>query len=187
MKSEMIVFVGGQGSGKGTFAKKLLQTFDYNYVETGDILRHMPTDSEIGKKIARGELLQDEELFPIIEKHITTDKDIIVDGFPRTIGQAKWLVEKYSDIFNIKVIFLDITEERMMARIKIRIKEGGNRADDMNEDAVRKRIAAFKATTMPAIQWLSGLNNIQFFDIILPSDDIETNFDYIIKNTGIKK
>lgn len=181
MKPEMLVFVGGQGSGKGTFAKKLLQDFNYNYVEAGDILRHMPTDSEIGKKIASGELLQDNELFPIIEKHITTDQDIIMDGFPRTIGQAKWLVEKYSDIFNIRVIFLDITEEKMFAHIQNRIKEGGNRADDKDENAVRKRIAAFKTTTMPAIEWLSTIQDIEFFDVKLPTDDIDTNYNHILK------
>lgn len=181
MKPEMLVFVGGQGSGKGTFAKKLIQDFNYNYVEVGDILRHMPTDSEIGKKIAHGELLQDEELFPIIEKYITTDKDIIMDGFPRTIGQAKWLVKKYSDIFNIRVIFLNITEEKMFAHIQNRIKEGGNRADDMDEKAVRKRIAAFKTTTMPAIEWLSTIKDIEFFDIKLPTDDIDINYNHILK------
>ena len=181
MKPEMIVFVGGQGSGKGTFAKKLLQDFNYNYVEAGDILRHMPTDSEIGKKISRGELLQDNELFPIIEKYITTDQDIIMDGFPRTIGQARWLVEKYSDIFNIRVIFLDITEEKMFAHIQNRIKEGGNRADDKDENAVRKRIAAFKTTTMPAIEWLSTIQDIEFFDVKLPTDDIDTNYNHILK------
>lgn len=181
MKPEMLVFVGGQGSGKGTFAKLLLKQHDYNYVEAGDILRHMPADSEIGKKIAHGELLQDEELFPIIEKYITTDKDIIMDGFPRTIGQAKWLVEKYSDIFNIRVIFLDITEEKMFAHIQNRIKEGEKRIDDMDENAVRKRIAAFKTTTMPAIEWLSTIKDIEFFDIKLPGDDVDTNFNYIMK------
>ena len=182
MKPEMLVFVGGQGSGKGTFAKMLLKQHDYNYVEAGDILRQMPTDSEIGKKIARGELLQDKELFPIIEKYITTDKDIIMDGFPRTIGQAKWLVENYSDIFNIRVIFLNITEEKMIARIKNRIKEGGNRADDMDENAVQKRIASFKTITMPAIEWLSTKpDDIEFFDIKLPGDDVDINFNYIMK------
>ncbi|MCQ2572044.1 MAG: nucleoside monophosphate kinase, partial [Alphaproteobacteria bacterium] len=138
-------------------------------------------------KITRGELVSDEDLFPIIEKHIPTDQDIIMDGFPRTLGQAKWLIDNYADKFDIRVLFLNISEETMFAHIQKRIREGGNRKDDADENAVKKRIESFKSTTMPAIQWLSGLNNIQFFDIVLPSDDIETNFDYIIKNTGIKK
>ena len=181
MKSTMIVFMGGQGSGKGTFAHLLLQKHDYNYVEAGEILRQMPTDSVIGQKILHGELLQDEELFPIMSDKIPTDKDLILDGFPRTIGQAKWLIEKFADKFNIKVIFLNISEAKMIAHIKRRIKEGGNRADDNDEAAVQKRIAAFKSTTMPAVQWLSELENIEFHDVHLPSDDIDTNFAHIMK------
>ena len=181
MKPKMIVFMGGQGSGKGTFAKLLMQQHDFNYVEAGAILRAMPSDSKIGQKIARGELLQDYELFPIISQYIIENADIIVDGFPRTIGQAQWLIDNYADKFDIKVIFLNITEEKMIAHIKNRIKEGGNRADDADENAVHKRINAFKTTTMPAINWLSNVPGIKFYDINLPTDDIDTNFNYILK------
>jgi len=182
MKPQMIVFMGGQGSGKGTFAKLLMKQHDYNYVEAGAILRAMPEDSDIKQKISRGELVGDNDLFPIISQHISTDKDIIMDGFPRTIGQAKWLIDNFADKFDIKIIFLNISEETMLAHIQNRIKEGGNRADDTDAVAVQKRIAAFKTTTMPAIQWLSTLRNVKFYDIHLPSDDIDTNFAHIIKS-----
>ena len=141
----------------------------------------MPSDSVIGKKITNGELLKDEELFPIISNYIGGNTDIIVDGFPRTIGQAKWLIEKFADKFDIKVVFLDITEDKMIAHIKNRIKEGGHRADDTDENAVHKRIESFKTITMPAIKWLSTLNNVEFIDIKLPSDNINTNFEHVYK------
>ena len=173
--------MGGQGSGKGTFAKLLMQQQKFNYVEAGAILRAMPADSDIKQKIARGELVGDNDLFPIIAPHITADSDIILDGFPRTLGQAKWLIEKFADAFDIKIIFLNISEETMLAHIQNRIKEGGNRADDADENAVRKRIESFKTTTMPAIEWLSGLPKITFYDIKLPSDDIDINFNHIMK------
>ena len=175
----MIVFMGGQGSGKGTFAKLLLKKHDFNYVEAGAILRQMPADSAIGQKIARGELLQDDELFPVIAKYIDTSKDIILDGYPRTIGQAKWLIENYSDIFNIRVVFLNINEAKMIAHIKNRIKLGGHRADDADENAVHKRIESFKTITMPAIEWLSTNKKVEFLDIVLPGDDIDINFTHI--------
>ena len=181
MKPEMIVFMGGQGSGKGTFAKLLLKQHDYNYIEMGAILRQLPETNELRKKIMTGELAKDEELFPIISQYIATDKDIIMDGYPRTIGQAKWLIENYADLFNIKIVFLDISEEKMIAHIQNRIKEGSNRADDADENAVHNRIESFKAITMPAIKWLSTLDNVVFFDIKLPSDDIDTNFNHIMK------
>lgn len=180
-KPDMIVFMGGQGSGKGTFANLLLKQSAYKYVEAGAILRNMPHDSDIYKKIMRGELLSDEELFPIIAKYIISDGDLIIDGYPRTIGQAKWLIENYADKFNIKIIFLNISEDTMIAHIQKRIRGGGNRSDDNDETAVRKRIAAFKSTTMPAIKWLSEQPNVTFYDIKLPSDDIDTNFNFILK------
>ena len=178
-KPNMIVFMGGQGSGKGTFANLLLKEHDYNYVEAGAILRQMPANSEIAKKISRGELLNDAELCPIIAKHITTDKDVILDGVPRTLGQAHWFIENYADKFNIKIIFLNIPESTMFAHIQKRIKEGGGRKDDSDAAAVQKRIAAFKSTTMPAITWLSKQPVVQFYDIKLPTDDIDINFNFI--------
>ena len=181
MKPTMIVFMGGQGSGKGTFAHCLLQKQKFNYIEAGEILRQMPSDSVIGQKILHGELLQDEELFPIISQYITGNTDIILDGFPRTVGQAKWLVENFADKFNIRVIFLNISEEKMIAHIKKRIAEGGNRADDADESAVHKRIESFKTITIPAVKLLQNESRVAFIDIHLPSDDINTNFNYILE------
>ena len=181
MKPTMLVFMGGQGSGKGTFAHLMLQQHDYNYIETGDILRKMPSDCEICKKIQHGELVSDADLLPIIAEHITTNQDIIMDGFPRTLVQARWLIEHYAEKFDIKVIFLNISEQTMFAHIQKRIKEGGNRKDDTDEAAVQKRIAAFKTSTMPAIEWLKTISNIKFFDIELPGDDIEFNFNLILQ------
>ena len=184
MKPVMLVFMGGQGSGKGTFAQLLLKQHNYKYIETGAILRKMPSDCELCQKIGRGELVSDEDLFPIISEQLSTKNDIILDGFPRTVGQAKWLVKNYADKFEIKIIFLDITEQRMLEHIKKRVKEGGNRKDDTDETAVQKRIAAFKTTTMPAIQWLSTVKDIKLFDVKLPSDDIDINFKFLL--TSIK-
>jgi adenylate kinase family enzyme len=67
----------------------------------------------------------------------------------------------------------------MMAHINKRILEGGNRKDDTDESVVCKRIESFKAVTMPAIQWLSENSDVKFFDIKLPTDDINTNFEHI--------
>lgn len=177
----MFVFMGGAGSGKGTFAHLLMKKRNFNYVEAGALLREIPSDSVIGQKVLHGELLNDDEMFPIISKNIGENAGIILDGFPRTLGQAKWLIENYSDKFDIKIIFLDITEEKMIAHIKNRIKEGGNRADDNDENAVHKRIESFKNITMPAANWLKNEPSIKFYDIVLPSDDIDTNFNHIVE------
>jgi len=180
MNKEMIVFMGGQGSGKGTFAGLIMKEHEYKYVETGAILRSFPVDSVIGRKICSGELLPDKDLFDIISKHIDKNEDIILDGFPRTIGQAKWLIDNYTNIFNIKIIYLNISEETMIKHINKRILEGGNRKDDTDKEAVQRRLDAFKNTTMPAIKWLQQIKDIDFYDIKLPSDIIDVNYKYIM-------
>ena len=177
----MIVLMGGQGSGKGTFAHLLLERKKFNYVEAGAILRQMPADSDIGKKVASGELIDDDDLFNMISEHILTTQNTILDGFPRTQNQAKWLIDNYADKFDIQIIFLNISEQAMLARIQNRIREGGNRKDDTDEKAVQKRIAAFKNITMPAIQWLSTIDKIKFFDIPVSADaNIDENFELVM-------
>ena len=105
MKPIMFVFMGGQGSGKGTFANLMLKQHNYKYIEVGNILRKMPADSELSKKMSRGELVADEDLFPIMSEQLSTTQDIIMDGFPRTLGQAKWLIDNYANKFDIKILF----------------------------------------------------------------------------------
>ncbi len=182
MKPIMFVFMGGQGSGKGTFANLMLKQHNYKYIEVGDILRKMPEDSPLRQKMSRGELVADEDLFPIMTEQLSTDQDVIMDGFPRSLPQAKWLIEKYTDKFDIKILFLNISEQTMFAHIKKRLREGGGRKDDADDNIVKKRIAAFKSTTMPAVQWLQSAPGIIFYDLKLPSDDVDINFAYIMKN-----
>jgi hypothetical protein len=69
MKRQMIVFMGGAGSGKGTYAHLLMKKHKFNYIEVGAILRELPKRSEIVQKITRGELLTDNELFPIVSTY----------------------------------------------------------------------------------------------------------------------
>ena len=128
---QMILLMGGQGVGKGTFARMLNNHNKYKIIETGKMLRDAATtDKTIADIMARGELLPFEILVHLIEKNIDTDHDLLLDGFPRTMDQAKWLVDNYADKFNIHVLYLNVPESVMIARIQKRIREGGGRADD---------------------------------------------------------
>lgn len=183
MKHTMIVFMGGQGVGKGTFARMLMDQGKYRYVEAGAILRSAPADSEIAKTISRGELVTDELLFGIIGDAINLDleNDMILDGFPRTMGQAKWLVDTYADKFDVRVIYLNVPESIMVERIEKRIREGGGRADDADSAAVRRRLDNFWKTTVPAIEWLRTVPQIKFFDLDVCEADAKTNFEKVKK------
>lgn len=176
---DMIVLMGGQGVGKGTFSKMLRARHDYNYIETGAMFRNLPSDSEISKLIAAGHLVPDSELFKLVASKISDDKDLLIDGFPRTLPQAQWLVEHYADKFNIHILYLDVPEEIMIARINKRINEGGGRADDADAAAVRRRLDTFWEITMPAIDWLRTAPGIRFADVDV-TGHVDDNFARIL-------
>ncbi|MBQ0013282.1 MAG: nucleoside monophosphate kinase [Proteobacteria bacterium] len=172
---KIIVMMGGQGVGKGTFSNMLANRFEYDHVETGAMLRALPSDSPIAQTIARGELVSDEMLFGLIADKLG-NSDVILDGFPRTLGQAKWLVENFADKYDIRVIYLEIPEELMLARINKRIREGGGRSDDADVAAVRRRLDTFWNVTVPAIEWLRNAQGIKF--AVVHPDDVDTNKNF---------
>lgn len=177
MKSKMILLMGGQGVGKGTHARALIERDGYGYIETGAMLRALPSESRLGQIIARGELVPDEDLFGLISNAIQgASGDIILDGFPRTLGQAQWIVQNYADKFDIRVIYLNVSKEIMLARIQKRIREGGGRADDADASIVRRRLDNFFKTTMPAIEWLRTADGVKFSDVNVDDDDFNVNF-----------
>ncbi|MCR5194454.1 MAG: nucleoside monophosphate kinase [Alphaproteobacteria bacterium] len=178
MTYKMIVLMGGQGVGKGTHARRLISQNGYKYVEAGAILRSLPSESPVAQIMARGELVPDEELFKIIGAAIQKvgNVDMIVDGFPRTIGQAQWLVKQYATRYDVRIIYLNVPEKIMLERIENRIREGGGRADDADAAVVRRRLDNFFKTTMPAIEWLKTAQGITFSDVDVSAFDFETNY-----------
>lgn len=171
--------MGGQGVGKGTFARMLREHHKYNYIETGKMLRDAAaTNKAIAETMARGELLPFETLVKLVSDNIVKDQDVLLDGFPRTLEQAKWLMDNYAGKFDIHVLYLDVPEEIMVKRIQKRIREGGGRADDADASAVRKRLGTFWKTTKPAIDWLSTVSSIKFSDVDVRGD-LEDNFKNI--------
>lgn len=164
-KKHLILMMGGQGVGKGSLSKMLMDVHPFKYIETGAILRSMPPDSEIGRIVAQGHLVTDDILFDIMNDKLSGDHDIILDGFPRKISQAKWLIENYADIYNIHVLYLSAPESVLIARINKRIGDGGGRADDACADIIRRRLDNYLNMTIPAIDWLRTVPNIKFSQI----------------------
>src|ERR671936_2905944 len=91
-----LVLLGPPGSGKGTQGERLQEDFDLPYYATGDILRAAVKDeTELGKKakeyMDRGDLVPDELICEVIMERLDTPEaadGFVLDGFPRTTGQA---------------------------------------------------------------------------------------------------
>lgn len=178
-KPQMILMMGGQGVGKGACSRMLMASHNYKHIETGAILRSMPPESDVAKTISVGNLVTDEMLFDIMQSEIDINSDIILDGFPRNLSQAQWLVDNYADIFDIHALYLSVPTEIMIQRIHKRNREGGKRIDDSSPEIIQRRIDNYFKITMPAIDWLRECPRVQFTEIDA-SGDINDNMNRII-------
>ncbi len=178
----MIVMMGGPGTGKGTFSRMLRDMRpNYTHIEVGAILRAQPDGSQICKIIADGNLIPDNTVCDLVADTLAqTPNNIILDGFPRTLIQAQWLVKNYADKYDIHIIYLNVSDDIMVKRINKRKAEGSTRTDDATTKTVHHRIENFHEITMPAIRWLSGAGGIVFSDID-SSEEESANFARIVK------
>ena len=103
MKTERVVgpiiLFGPPGAGKGTQAKLISSTYGIPQISTGDLLRaNVARQTEVGAKakslMERGELVPDALVCDMVAERLQNadcDRGFILDGFPRTVGQAEWL------------------------------------------------------------------------------------------------
>ncbi len=184
-KKEIIVMMGGPGVGKGTFSQMLMTKRHFDHIEAGAMLRAEPANSQIGKLISGGDLVPDELVCKLIQPRLDKKKsDIILDGFPRTLGQAKWLVKNYANKYNIHVLFLNTDEQTLIKRIQKRVNEGSTRSDDSAIKIIKHRLENFQKITMPAVKWLRTAPDIKFSEIDA-AGDAKDNFAEI--NTALNK
>ena len=120
---QCFVFLGIQGSGKGTQAELLSERINFQHINIGDLLREQVMKrTELGLKvqdiIGRGDLVPDALVFEIVESSLNPDrKGIVFDGFPRTLVQAKYLIEHFEVL---QVFYLELAENEAIARLSSR-------------------------------------------------------------------
>lgn len=94
-----LILLGAPGAGKGTQAKVIVENYGIPQVSTGDLLRdHVVRGTELGKQakaiMESGNLVSDELVCGMVAERLSRPdcaRGFILDGFPRTVGQAKWL------------------------------------------------------------------------------------------------
>lgn len=188
-----IVLLGAPGSGKGTQAALLKEMYGIPHISTGDILRNeVARDTELGRKASRfmndGGLVPDDLILDMIEERLRqpdTRRGWLMDGFPRTLVQArglKELTERLRQPVDAGVI-LNVDPEVVVRRLSGRrvcqacqavtnVSEMGSgacpacggklvlRADD-EPDVVRRRIQVFEEQTRPVFEFFR-----QHYDVI---------------------
>lgn len=125
-----LIFLGPQGSGKGTQAGLLVQKFDFALIEAGKVLRGIAKDdTELGRKVKeridQGKLVDSETMVQVMKKEtfgIPADRGLIFDGYPRNISQYKLMKEFCSEVGrnDFKVLYIHIPEEESIRRLTSR-------------------------------------------------------------------
>lgn len=190
-----IVFMGPPGAGKGTQAEKIIETYQVPHISTGDMFRKAIKDqTELGMEAKRymdqGALVPDHVTIGIVKDRLSESdckSGFLLDGFPRTVDQAKALDEiltsfdsKIDYVINIDVD-LNILKERLTGRRICRScgatyhkifnpsavegvcdKCGGElyqRKDD-NEETVGNRLDVYVNQTKPLLDYYSLAGNL---------------------------
>ena len=202
-----IIMLGAPGAGKGTQAKKIAAKYDIPHISTGDIFRaNIKNGTELGNKaktyMDQGLLVPDELTCDLVVDRISEDdcKDgFILDGFPRTIPQAKCLTEALN-ARNEKMdyaINVDVPDENIVNRmsgrraclncgatyhiVSIPTKVEGicDRCgqpvvlrDDDKPETVQKRLTVYHEQTQPLIDYYKNQGILKSVDGTQPMDEV---------------
>ena len=187
----IIIMLGAQGTGKGTVAGIISKEIGLPQISTGDIFRkNISEKTELGieadKYISKGNLVPDNITVPMVEDRLTWEdakNGAILDGFPRTIEQAKKLdemLEKKGEKVDLVVNLVTPKEELIDRMLTRRVctnqeckatyntklnppkQEGicdkcgsplAQRTDDSDPEAIKRRLEIYEEKTSPLVQY----------------------------------
>ncbi|HET6664780.1 MAG TPA: adenylate kinase [Acidimicrobiales bacterium] len=192
-----LVLLGRQGAGKGTQCTRLSRHYVVPHISTGEMLRAAVKEgTELGRKAAEimndGGLVPDDVMIGIVDERLdhddTTRRGYILDGFPRTVPQAKALAEITVARPLDLVIDLDVPKEIVLQRLASRrvcADCGANysvdkpprydwvcdncggeveQREDDTPEAIEKRLTDYERETAPLIDWYRGLGLLELVD-----------------------
>lgn len=163
----MIVLMGVAGAGKSMQGRLFADEHGYAWISTGELFRVLVT-GERRQQMLEGKLLSDGEVIAMVQKSlnlINPDQEFLLDGFPRTLVQANWLLQeiksgrmKMTAVFNL-VATEDIVKQRLIKR---------GRQDDTDQ-SIELRFTEYKTLTLPIIDYFRNAG--------LPVYDVNADLD----------
>lgn len=219
-KPAVLILLGPPGAGKGTQARMLEEGFGLVQLSTGDLLRAaVAAGTEAGKQakavMESGGLVSDEIVLAILRDRMAapdTAKGVILDGFPRTAGQAEALdgLLEQAGMAVSSVISMEVDDAAMIARVAGRYtcgscgegyhdefklpaqagvcdKCGGTafkrRADD-NAETAGARLTAYHAQTAPLIAYYEARGVLERIDAMGPIETIRDGMAAIVNRVS---
>jgi adenylate kinase len=200
-----LVILGRQGAGKGTQCVRLARHYFVPHISTGEILRHaVKEDTPLGREakavMDAGKLVPDPVILGIVAERLsrddTTSRGYILDGVPRTVGQAEALAEFTAAAPLDLVVNLEVPERIVLERLvnrRVCVDCGTNyslhgppednwtcevcggqvvqRADD-TEEAIRERLANYDRETAPLTAWYEARDLLVTVDGLGTADEV---------------
>jgi len=148
------VIFGRQGAGKGTQSARLVERFGTPHISTGDMLRAAVAEgTEFGRKandyMSAGNLVPDEVIIGVVRERLakpdTAEHGFLLDGFPRTLGQAEVLLELCGPDGLDAAIDIDVPIPVVTERMKLRGR------DDDTDEAIARRLELYEKETGPVL------------------------------------
>ncbi|MCA9372041.1 nucleoside monophosphate kinase [Candidatus Woesebacteria bacterium] len=178
-----IVLIGIQGSGKSTQGNLLSKQLHIPYLSTGHIFRQLAKErTQLGRYIkvimSSGALVPDEKVIEIVNEYLSRPaykNGYILDGFPRTLKQAKQFVNNVE-----KVIHVHIPDKEVLWRLAYRNQV----RDDETVKAIRKRVELFHTHTTKVIEYYREKGILVEVDGKLPIEEVN---QAILKSLGKQK
>jgi adenylate kinase len=186
-----LIVLGPPGAGKGTQSARLMQKYGIPQLSTGDILRAaVAAGTPVGRKakalMDAGSLVHDDIVLKIIAERIEEPdaaRGFILDGFPRTVNQARALDEllKSKGMKLDGVIELKVDESALLGRIEKRAKQmiakGCAVRGDDNPDAFKTRLDAYRAMTAPVSAYYAQDGRLKTVDGMAPIEVVAAAID----------
>lgn len=190
-----LIFLGPPGAGKGTQAKRLTDKYAIPQLSTGDMLRAAVNDgSEIGQRAKEvmdaGGLVSDDIVNQIVSERIEQPdcaKGFILDGYPRTVPQAKTLADnmRKKNIQLDAVIELRVDEDALVRRIENRVAEtiaaGATVRSDDNPESFRKRLSEYREKTAPLSQYYEEQGELVVLDGMADLDTVTAAIEDVLQ------
>jgi adenylate kinase len=197
----ILILFGPPAAGKGTQAARLKASHAIAHLSTGEMLRAAIAEgSDVGKRakaiMDKGDLVPDDVVVGIIGERITQDdckRGFILDGFPRTVKQAKALddlLEGRKLAVDV-VIVIEVDEPSLVKRVENRASEARKtgqpvRADD-DPETFKKRLAVYKAETAPVLPYYEAQGKIRRIDGMASIERVTGQIAAVLKGANPQK